>query len=176
MGTLRNRNRVPNVLFDRRHNIRFFPSIPSIADDDRLIADVLSEQETCPYPLLLLFLNQLRANFWVKIIVPCVSEKSNSASSSAASKIEASSRVIYEENMSYFLSSSQSRASSTTSLPGLPESLCARYDICCFDFSVVVTAIFSKSEVCVIGTCSQFFIAGVLACLSLEADECLSCR
>ena len=46
--------------------------------------------------------------------------------------------------------------------------------ICCFDFSVIVTVIFSKSEVCVTGTCSQFSIAGVLACLSLEATFKLS--
>ena len=51
-----------------------------------------------------------------------VSARRAIASSSAASKIEASSRVTYEENMSYFLQCSQSRASSTISLPGLTES------------------------------------------------------
>ena len=87
--TLRIRNRVPNVLFDRRHYIQFFLSIPSTVGHDRLMANVMSGQETCPYRCSYLFpfrkkgklvhicLHQLRANFWVKISVPCVSEKIN---------------------------------------------------------------------------------------------------
>ena len=57
-GTLCIRGHVPNVLFDRRHIIQFFLSIPSIVDDDCLLANVMSEKETCPY--LCSYLSSLR--------------------------------------------------------------------------------------------------------------------
>ena len=60
MGTLCTRNRVPNVVFDRKHNFRFFRSIPSIVDDDRLMENVMNEQETCPYLCLYLFFTHLQ--------------------------------------------------------------------------------------------------------------------
>ena len=48
METLRVRDRVPNVLFDRKHRFRFSLSVLPSAVCDSSMANMMDEQETCP--------------------------------------------------------------------------------------------------------------------------------
>ena len=86
MGTWRIREHVPNVLFDRKHGIRFLLSVLSVVVDDPLMATMM-ENRKFVFALAFAFsfllsegevslnigLHHLCANFWVKIVVPRVS-------------------------------------------------------------------------------------------------------
>ena len=48
METLRVRYRMSDVLFDRKHRIRFSLSVIASAVGDSLMANMMDEQETCP--------------------------------------------------------------------------------------------------------------------------------
>ena len=48
METLRVRDRMPNVPFDRKHRIRFLLSVLPSAVGDSQMANMMDEQETCP--------------------------------------------------------------------------------------------------------------------------------
>ena len=91
---MRIRDRLPNVPFDRRLDPRFSFFILSAAVDSLPVTDATVEQDICPCPhhVLCLYLSlspshrkvslcarlyQLRTYFRVKIVVPCISEKSN---------------------------------------------------------------------------------------------------
>ena len=48
--------RVPNVPFDRKHDIRPLLSVLSVVFDDPPMTDVTGEQDICPCPCLWLYL------------------------------------------------------------------------------------------------------------------------
>ena len=96
METLRIRDRMPNVLFDREHRIRFSLSVLPSAIGDSSMANMMDEQETCPC----LFCCTLTS--WSRSL-PCLSARGASASSLAAPKVGTSFRATYGENVSCFL-------------------------------------------------------------------------
>ena len=60
METLRIRDHVPNVLFDRKHGIRFLLSDLSVVVDDPPTANMMDQQEICPCPYLCPYISPFR--------------------------------------------------------------------------------------------------------------------